>query len=67
MIIILLFNHEEMRTRSVAEEGLLYPLLEGVNLIKHFIIRFQGEDYEMKIFTSRKRAGNLIPFTNQIL
>jgi|GEM_PF-2865360 len=56
-----------MRTRSVAEEGLFYPPPEGANLIKHFIIRFQGEDYDKKNFTTRKRAGNLIPFTNQIL
>ena len=52
MIIILLFNRGEMRTRSVAEERLFYPPLEGANLIKHFIIRFQGEDYEMKNFTT---------------
>jgi len=41
-------SREEMRTRSVAEEGLFYPPPEGANLIKTFIIRFQGEDYEMK-------------------
>jgi hypothetical protein len=67
MSIIVLFNCREIRTRSVAEEGLLYPPPEGVNLIKHFLIRFQGEDYGMKNFNTRKTAGNLIPFTNQKL
>lgn len=67
MILIVLFKRGEMRTQSVAEEGLLYPPSEGANMIKNFIIRFQGEDYEMKNFNTRKTAGNLIPFTNQIL